>query len=497
MKEDRTATDGEPADPDRTMRLATVTPWSGTPHETPPAVTEEAGHAPARQPVTAHAAAVRTSSWRRPTALALALTVLAAGGAATAATLWPDSTADRPAAGPGPVRTVPVTRTTLSDHRSLSGTLGFGTLRTLQPYGSEGRVTWLPAPGTVIERNESVWRVDDRPVVLLYGETPVFRPLDTVGLVGRDVRVVADHLRSLGYDIGPQPAEGTWVNTPARAAPAADGAEEESARPPATAAPPPVGASPDPASAQPHDRPEPDGTKAGASAGPDTGTGRAVPPATTPTKVRKGDAVLTPSLMDAVRRWQRSLDIAATGVIRPEDVFVTSRAVRVGKVLADVGSEVTTGLIAVTSTHQQVTVAVDAADAGAVRRDARVRVTLPDQTRVDGTVTAVGTVVEDDQGDGTGEQGATGRLTVTVRMAGEVAAQGLESGPVQVEFPGRTRRDVLAVPVGALLALSEGGYAVRTADGRLIAVSTGMFARGMVEVTGSGLREGLRVETSS
>ena len=46
---------------------------------------------------------------------------------------------------------------------------------------------------------------------------------------------------------------------------------------------------------------------------------------------------------------------------------------------------------------------------------------------------------------------------------------------------------VLAVPVEAVLALAEGGYAVEVDDGtarRLVGVELGVFADGMVEVTG-------------
>ena len=60
------------------------------------------------------------------------------------------------------------------------------------------------------------------------------------------------------------------------------------------------------------------------------------------------------------------------------------------------------------------------------------------------------------------------------------------------------RPGVLAVPVNALLALAEGGYGVRVVDGgpsgRIVAVTTGLFARGQVEVTGEGLSEGMDVE---
>ena len=58
-------------------------------------------------------------------------------------------------------------------------------------------------------------------------------------------------------------------------------------------------------------------------------------------------------------------------------------------------------------------------------------------------------------------------------------------------------KDVLAVPVGALLALREGGYALQLPDGGLVAVQTGMFAEGLVEVSGAGLTEGLTVVTAS
>jgi len=51
--------------------------------------------------------------------------------------------------------------------------------------------------------------------------------------------------------------------------------------------------------------------------------------------------------------------------------------------------------------------------------------------------------------------------------------------------------------VSALLALREGGYALQRPDGTLVAVRTGMFAGGLVEVSGKGLAEGSKVVTAS
>jgi hypothetical protein len=66
-------------------------------------------------------------------------------------------------------------------------------------------------------------------------------------------------------------------------------------------------------------------------------------------------------------------------------------------------------------------------------------------------------------------------------------AAGLDAAPVDVQLTRDAATGVLAVPVRALLALAEGGYALEVVDGattRLVGVETGAFADGYVEVTG-------------
>lgn len=53
------------------------------------------------------------------------------------------------------------------------------------------------------------------------------------------------------------------------------------------------------------------------------------------------------------------------------------------------------------------------------------------------------------------------------------------------------------MPVGALLAVLEGGYAVQIAGGPVVPVRTGLFADGLVEVTGPAIAEGVTVVTTS
>jgi hypothetical protein len=64
-------------------------------------------------------------------------------------------------------------------------------------------------------------------------------------------------------------------------------------------------------------------------------------------------------------------------------------------------------------------------------------------------------------------------------------------------FTARERKGVLVVPVGALVALAEGGFGLQVIEAgganRYLAVTTGLFANGKVEVEGAGLAEGMAV----
>jgi hypothetical protein len=96
-----------------------------------------------------------------------------------------------------------------------------------------------------------------------------------------------------------------------------------------------------------------------------------------------------------------------------------------------------------------------------------------------------------------GDSNGPPKLAVTVTLDDPKKVAELDSAEVQVDFVAETHPAVLAVPVGALVALSEGGYAVQLAGAGLVAVETGMFARGLVEVTGTGIAEGTDVVTTS
>ncbi|WFE26304.1 hypothetical protein O7623_23625 [Solwaraspora sp. WMMD791] len=415
--------------------------------------------------------------WRRPLTYGL-LVVMPVAGLVAASTItgwgWPGRDADAEASAtddPVWVATTEVVRMDISDSRELDGTLGYGAARPVR--GTDGVLTWLPEQGTVVGRGEQLYRVDDQPVLLFYGGTPLFRTLDTPNLVGRDVRVVADNLTALGYQIGWQPPVGTTVSVPDQDA---DADADQDADPGQTPAP----------------TQSPDKTQSPApTQAPDSG--RQPTPAGGVVTVRTGDAVLTPDLISAIRRWQRDRDAPETGTLRPGEVAVLPGKVRVDAVAALAGDSAATDLMSVTPTDKIITVRVGVGEASGMAPKAPVSITLPDGTTVPGTITAVGTVVTDPEG----QPGQAPQLNLSVVPDDPAVVAALESAPVRVQFHTEVREQVLAVPVGALLALAEGGYAVQFTDGTLIAVETGLFTRGMVEVTGAGLDEGMTVVTTS
>jgi peptidoglycan hydrolase-like protein with peptidoglycan-binding domain len=201
----------------------------------------------------------------------------------------------------------------------------------------------------------------------------------------------------------------------------------------------------------------------------------------------------------AVKRWQkaRGLDQTGTFTTGMPAVFLPWAA-RVKQVSASVGAQAAPGgaVYAVTSNLHQVTVDLDVSQQSYVKAGDRVEVVLPNGRRIKGRVSEVGRVAET-QGSG---QEQTTTIPVTVTLDNPKAGGRLDQAPVDVYVTTQTRKGVLAVPVGALLALTEGGYAVETVDAagqhRLLPVRLGVFSDGMVEVAGSGLRAGAKVVTA-
>ncbi len=134
--------------------------------------------------------------------------VLILGGAIAGLVLVRGSGGKAPAVSPGlPPATATVTRTTLVETKTVSGTLGYGESVPVRA-AERGTLTWSAPVGSTVERGEPLFKVDERPVVALYGSLPLYRTL-RVGVEGRDVRQLERNLAALGYR--GFPVDGTYT----------------------------------------------------------------------------------------------------------------------------------------------------------------------------------------------------------------------------------------------------------------------------------------------
>jgi len=129
----------------------------------------------------------------------------AAGLAAASCGVVAISGAERPttAAQALAADTVEVERGELSAMVSQAGTLTYRARPDGSPFAvinqARGVYTKLPENGDKVGCGGVLYRVDERPVLLLCGTVPAYRAL-RVGVTGRDVRQLNRNLHQLGYD---------------------------------------------------------------------------------------------------------------------------------------------------------------------------------------------------------------------------------------------------------------------------------------------------------
>lgn len=195
-----------------------------------------------------------------------------------------------------------------------------------------------------------------------------------------------------------------------------------------------------------------------------------------------------------VRAWQRMHGLKKTGVIGPELIAFAAGGVRVQSSEAAVGDHLSPGAVVmtVTGSDRQVRFDVDVSKAADVEAGARVTVELPGDGRARGRISSVGrTAREDEDKPGNGP-----KVTVTVELSGSTRVEAVDQAPVTVHLNGDVRKNILHVPIGALLAAPGNGFYVEAVEGdrvRKVPVKVGLFAEGRVEVSGRGLRAGAKV----
>ncbi|MEV2272025.1 peptidoglycan-binding protein [Nonomuraea africana] len=197
----------------------------------------------------------------------------------------------------------------------------------------------------------------------------------------------------------------------------------------------------------------------------------------------------------AVKQWQDDQGLPATGKVDAAQVVFLPAAARVTAARVALGVKTRPGqrVLTVSGVRRLVHVDLGTGDQALARKGAKVTVELPGGERATGRITSVGAVARSSE-SAPGQDGAT-TIDVDITLD-ESPRTKLDQAPVEVEMESERRGNVLAVPVEALLALREGGYGVEVVEGaatRLVTVRTGGFGGGLVEISGAGLREGMKV----
>jgi peptidoglycan hydrolase-like protein with peptidoglycan-binding domain len=182
---------------------------------------------------------------------------------------------------------------------------------------------------------------------------------------------------------------------------------------------------------------------------------------------------------NAIKAWQEARGVDETGAVGPSDVVFAAGDRRVSAHLASIGGPAEGEVLGLTGVNQIVAldVAADDVDRFAVGDESSVE--LPDGTLVDGVVWSIAQVAT------AGADG--GDATVEVIVALTTQTPELDAAPVDVVVTTTIANGVLTVPFRALLALSEGGYAVEkvTATGtQLVGVELGASGDGVIEISG-------------
>jgi hypothetical protein len=307
---------------------------------------------------------------------------------------------------------------------------------------ARGTYTKLPAPGEVISQGHVLYRINDRPVVLLHGSTPAYRTL-SAGASGPDVAELNADLVALGY--------ATRAQLSARSA----------------------------------------------SFGPATTTSvmklQAVLGVTRTGTLTLGQVVFEPS---AVRVTSVSAQLGVRA--RPgETVLQGTSTIRQVQVALSASEQTTMAVgdkVSITLPNNRDTPGV-VSSVGAVA-------TCPSSSGSGGSGSS--SVAPGTDTCSSGSSGSTTpTIAVDITPSHPAATGTWDQAPVQVGITTATVADVLVVPVTALQARSGGGYAVEVigvgARNHLVPVSLGLFddADGLVQVTASGLAAGQNVVVPS
>jgi len=198
-----------------------------------------------------------------------------------------------------------------------------------------------------------------------------------------------------------------------------------------------------------------------------------------------------------VEKLQAKLGVTQNGTLSLGQAVFEPTAIRVTSVSATLGAPAQPGqpVLSATSTTRQVSIALGADQQIEVAVGDKVTITLPDNHTTPGVITSVGTVAT----TASGSSGSSPTITVLVTPTDSAATGIWDEAAVGVTITTGTVTNAFVVPVDALLAKADGGYAVEVvrANGirQLVDVSLGLFddADCLVQVTGTNVAAGQQI----
>ena len=228
------------------------------------------------------------------------------------------------------------------------------------------------------------------------------------------------------------------------------------------------------------------------------------------------DEAFTSTTAAAVRAWQEGIGLEATGEVELGRVAFLSGPQRVTELEATLGEALAGGagadesgsesegepasipVLRTSSTRRVVGVELAADQQSIAHRGQKVAVVLPGGTEVPGKVLRLAAVEPSAVEGGQGEE-TKPAIEATIAVTGKHRIPALDGATVNVLFTQRVAKQVLSVPLTALIAIGGQRFAVYAGEGgarRRIVVAPGLAADGYVAVEGKGLRAGMTVETA-
>lgn len=374
--------------------------------------------------------AIRTSRRRRVLGVILGFALGAAAGVAGWLT-W-ENLDDGPADSAEvtvELSTASVELRDLATFVEFDGTLGFSQSQGVVA-GLSGTVTAIADSGDKLSRGAVIYEVDTQPIVLLYGEFPTWRDLDTDSEDGRDILQLEANLWALGYTVDIDDGKGAYLTV--------------------------------------------DGNY-------DWATALAVQLWETDLGLEDPDGDFDSDLVLYLPGEIRVDDPTPLGTVSRSGTAILTATVSL-EVLDQVDAELAVVSGQTLFSTEQVTLEVATDEQDEFTQNKEVEIELSDGRFARGIVAEVSEVARR-VGNGPNAQ-----LLIDVEIeVTKIPDGGLLEGPVIIRLIDEAAFGVTAVPVRALVALAEGGYAVEIRSNgtdRLTGIEIGLFADGWVEVIG-------------